>query len=642
MRIKEMRAQLGGAGSAELMAGFGRRMFDAAILGPGIALAFNRRKALEAAVLRETEKVERLKTSLRYFNNLFTDAYHPDSPMRNTMQALIVFNYESHANNVYLDHEARSAFDVWKKVLCGRVIDAPKFKGRHISVSRAPEESDFCEFFSKNMTAVRQAGRGTDNQQQGGENTGILRQERFVRQVLSTLVTMAVLGAAALIQLYFDSLKDTEQNRVLEMEFANPTGGAALELQLLKLRVQVLSALSSAFVVGINVAFNFIARKLCQFEKWETRSLMERVLTFKLSVAALINSAVIPMIAATKKNFYIPGGFVEQAFYIQLFNAFVPDMLILFDANRILRRQVISHFAASQEMLDDMLVPSEFRLALRYSAAIRTLGLGIVFAPILPVSPVIAAVGLMISYCCDRVMALRIARKPEELNSKATATFHTLLLLLPLLQILACRFVYFAKHPQANAAFLVSISVWGAMLLAPFEKLLGITRDAALEDAGTNGQSFHDAVREGRVKFAANQGRRATVFGGRGDAGGAAPVPEMAGLSKLFTYCPSISLQADFGLQAALHQIFRAPEAPHPAISALMKGQKPNTGGMCTRKPPRRRLDTIVANSWTRPSVLVAMSPAQAMGSGAEHNHVTVINPVAAAPPQASGGPPVI
>ena len=133
------------------------------------------------------------------------------------------------------------------------------------------------------------------------------------------------------------------------------------------------------------------------------------------------------MIAATKTNFYIPGGFVEQAFYIQLFNAFVPDMLILFDANRILRRQVISHFAASQEMLDDMLVPSEFRLALRYSAAIRTLGLGIVFAPILPVSPVIAAVGLMISYCCDRVMALRIARKPEELNSKATATFHTLL-----------------------------------------------------------------------------------------------------------------------------------------------------------------------------------------------------------------------
>ena len=49
-----------------------------------------------------------------------------------------------------------------------------------------------------------------------------------------------------------------------------------------------------------------------------------------------------------------------------------------------------------------------------------------------------------------------------------------------------------------------------------------------------------------------------------------------------------------------------------------------------------------MANSWTRPSVLVAMSPAQAMGSGAEHNHVTVINPVAAAPPQASGGPPVI
>ena len=141
-----------------------------------------------------------------------------------------------------------------------------------------------------NMNAVRRAGRGTDNQQ-GWENTGISRQERFVRQALSTLVTTAVLGAAALIQLYFDSLKDTQQNRVLEMEFANPTGGAALELQLLKLRVQVLTALSSAFVVGINVVFNFIARKLCQFEKWETRSLMERVLTFKLSVAALINSA---------------------------------------------------------------------------------------------------------------------------------------------------------------------------------------------------------------------------------------------------------------------------------------------------------------------------------------------------------------
>ena len=87
-------------------------------------------------------------------------------------------------------------------------------------------------------------------------------------------------------------------------------------------------------------------------------------------------------------------------------------------------------------MLNFLVRPPDFALARRYTDALRTLGLMVFFSPILPASPFIAFAGLLFSYATDKYVALRVARLPNELSARATATLNTVVKLLPLGQIL--------------------------------------------------------------------------------------------------------------------------------------------------------------------------------------------------------------
>lgn len=57
--------------------------------------------------------------------------------------------------------------------------------------------------------------------------------------------------------------------------------------------------------------------------------------------------------------------------------------------------------------MNRLLQPPEFLLAEQYASAVTTLGLALCWMPVLPASPMIAALGLFLGYWAEKVVALR-------------------------------------------------------------------------------------------------------------------------------------------------------------------------------------------------------------------------------------------
>jgi hypothetical protein len=74
---------------------------------------------------------------------------------------------------------------------------------------------------------------------------------------------------------------------------------------------------------------------------------------------------------------YAPGGLIEQAFYLQCFNAFIPDLIAFTDVGGLLTRTLLRPLAKTQEMLDVVMEPPEFILAEKYAAVCKTIALAL-------------------------------------------------------------------------------------------------------------------------------------------------------------------------------------------------------------------------------------------------------------------------
>ena len=182
--------------------------------------------------------------------------------------ALIVFEYEQHANNCFLDQRLRSYTDkIARRVRGSPASTAPRLRGRDLYVSRPPEPSDFW-----------------------WENVGHGPRDRAVRQIVSTLCTGLVLSGGALLQFYLQSLKYAERSELHEGQGqAGTPGQDGAPLSVLEfLRSRQLSLLSSFVVLFVNQANKFVVHKLCHFERWQSRSGMEMALVLKLSLAGLL------------------------------------------------------------------------------------------------------------------------------------------------------------------------------------------------------------------------------------------------------------------------------------------------------------------------------------------------------------------
>lgn len=90
-----------------------------------------------------------------------------------------------------------------------------------------------------------------------------------------------------------------------------------------------------------------------------------------------------------------------------------------------------------------MLAPPIFPMAEQHAASITSIGLAMFYMPVLPVSPYISLLGLVLSYFANKWIVLRRAAAPPNLNGMVTSSLNFLLRLLPLVQLILMKELYF-------------------------------------------------------------------------------------------------------------------------------------------------------------------------------------------------------
>lgn len=341
-------------------------------------------------------------------------------------------------------------------------------------------------------------------------------------------------------------------------------------------------------VVVVNLAISILVNSLSYYERWLTRSNREKWLTLKISTFYLVNSFLVPMLVqSTKKRrgtWYLKGGLMEQAFFIQLSNAILPDLLTLFDPLDALNVYFFSRFARTQRMLDNLVMPRHFFLSVRYAAAVKTMGLALFYLPVLPISPLIAALGLLISYFTDKYVALRLAQKPHNLASVVTVAINNVILVLPLVQMLLIWRLYFQNEKWVLPIFWVGAGLWVVFAIMPISHMLKWNVGSKFGDWGTAGAPFQETIgkRARPTQSTISQSLLGVMTPDNpgGVSGRGISLPEV--------YIPDFPPACSDGFAKKLGYHFALPEQIHPANPELLQGQKLTTGGRDNVAPPKR------------------------------------------------------
>ena len=379
---------------------------------------------------------------------------------RNTGQAFVTFTYESMASNAFIDQK-RPISKTFNKYTCTSLSKYPTLKGRTIKVERAPEPSDF-----------------------RWENTSIFGWRQGLRILCSNFGTILVLCIGALIQLQLEFWKADALDELSEYKVVN-AGKEDNEFLLKQTQVRSLSFASSLAIVVVNLTMHGIAGFFSEFESWHSWSDTEKYLLLKLSIAYFLNTVVVPLLASTRKNWYVEGGFAEQVFYTQLIDAMMAPLMALIDPSWLCSRMSCK-YVQTQRVLDDLVAPSVFKLSIRYADAIKTLSMAVIFAPMVPTSPLIGFVGIVIQCATDRVVAFRMCQRPRQLQEGVMDGVFFLLRCIPPMQIL----LMYYSFAGIRTILIVAAAV---MLAAGFVGVWKGKRNKELEDAGTGGLSFEKA-----------------------------------------------------------------------------------------------------------------------------------------------------
>jgi hypothetical protein len=135
-------------------------------------------------------------------------------------------------------------------------------------------------------------------------------------------------------------------------------------------------------------------------------------------------------------------------FYNQLLVAFVAPLLAVINSIGLLNVQLFSRVARTQAAADALLAPPAFPAAVRLAQTISSVNLAIMYAPVLPILPAIAALGVLCAYAADLWVALRQSSKLHAFGMKAVVAVGLILRVLPLVQIVLIYTLYFREYNQ--------------------------------------------------------------------------------------------------------------------------------------------------------------------------------------------------
>ena len=126
---------------------------------------------------------------------------------------------------------------------------------------------------------------------------------------------------------------------------------------------------------------------------------------------------------------------MESAFYLQLFNAVLPNVIAYVDVVGRLKRKYLAKYARTQRAMDAACDPPQFILAAKYAHIMKTIAMALIYGPILPVSYVLAVFALCVTYVTDKILALKRCQKPVRQQNQATERVVVFMNVMTLVQV---------------------------------------------------------------------------------------------------------------------------------------------------------------------------------------------------------------
>lgn len=203
------------------------------------------------------------------------------------------------------------------------------------------------------------------------QNIGLSCSERRCRALVGGLLTATLIGASAALLLYVKA--NGPLLRLVEAAML-PQGTSSLASISISLMV-------AAVITGVNQGLLLVSRRLAHFEKRRTRTEHEESIFVKLATAFVINQSLLVLLLAPHPAYWLQaGGAFEEAFWIALSNAFVPEMLKLSRPHMFFNRAVRGRCAASQSRLQQLYRPPCCSLGELLASLCKTVALGLVRA----------------------------------------------------------------------------------------------------------------------------------------------------------------------------------------------------------------------------------------------------------------------
>eukprot|EP00889_Picochlorum_renovo_P000902 jgi/Picre1/27932/NNA_000894.t1 len=157
-------------------------------------------------------------------------------------------------------------------------------------------------------------------------------------------------------------------------------------------------------------------------------------------------------VSGNKSGWFVRGGLMEAAFFVQCSNALLPPLVHLLGIGDNFKFYVLAPFAKTQKMLNRMMAPPIFPMAEQHAASVASIGLAMFYMPVLPISP---------------------AAAPPNLNGMVTSSLNFLLRLLPLVQLILMKYLYFKDYSSVTPVFYTGLAFWIIFMIAPIRALLG-------------------------------------------------------------------------------------------------------------------------------------------------------------------------
>ena len=207
----------------------------------------------------------------------------------------------------------------------------------------------------------------------------------------------------------------------------NPkTAGTAIETGVNLVMAVAVSGTTIVFNTALKMLIFFITKK----EGQDTITQEQASIFTKLSVAFVINTALVPLVMAVwfsgsdkgdghliDQTWFESDGLIQPTFLLLIIN-WAGDITKAVNPTPIINRRLIARLTFSQAKLDKVFEPPPFNLGLLYSQAVKTVALGLIFGPLYPIAYLLTAVGLLLCWFCTRVGMRYWFKKPPNVDQE--------------------------------------------------------------------------------------------------------------------------------------------------------------------------------------------------------------------------------